>query len=757
MTTPIEALVAAVTDAASYNPAAEAAPEAVLWCDAGREFAPLIPALRDRLPQLLTFGPYEPASRTGPAVWLRTAVARAIPEADWPDGTVPILWLPGVCRDTLRGAEDCPLPLRPLVWFTIAGAFFGHVNGKDWTLRGFLAAERGRLKLDIADDTGTRAALAQAASRFCAKPIAELRGRRWDADSLQLLLAPDLSADVLDWIEDRFDPAADRGRFEAFASRAARELAFDPRKLGRQDAVRRLARRENRWDEVWKRFSESAGDSYGATVRFLREEVPQSLYDALDTYPAVNESYETELRAALMKLADVSLSDAWAAIAKLEERHAWRRETVWARRGEAPLAIALKHIAVVAAAEPLPSQDAGALAAAYAEFGWRTDWSALQALAAAPREADRAAVSAALSAIYAPWLEECAAALQELARAGKVPWPKPVKPEGTTLLFVDGLRLDLGRTLAEVLEAQGLKVTLSWCWSGFPTVTATCKPLVSPVASALRGPDCSDDLLPVTADGKAASKPILFKAMADANWATADTLLPEGKLWTECGRFDVEGHALGSRLAERVSTGLCDVADRVVQLARAGRTIRIVTDHGWLLQPGGLRQAPLDSGLVAPQGKRSRCARIKPGAPTTYLQLPWTWNAAIYVAVATGARSFLAGQEYAHGGVSPQECVLPVLTVAPLAMRRPVEITKIRWEGLRLRVEVAGGADLHADLRLGAETSGPSLLKGLRGLDEAGKTSMLVSDAHEGKTACLVILGDDGTVRAHRVLTIGEY
>jgi hypothetical protein len=31
-----------------------------------------------------------------------------------------------------------------LVWFTVSGTLFGHVNGKDWTLRGFLAAERGR-------------------------------------------------------------------------------------------------------------------------------------------------------------------------------------------------------------------------------------------------------------------------------------------------------------------------------------------------------------------------------------------------------------------------------------------------------------------------------------------------------------------------------------------------------------------------------------------------------------------------------------
>lgn len=757
MTTPLEELARALTDAASYNPAAEAAPEAVLWCDASREFAPLIPALRERLPQLLTFGHYNTATRTGPAVWLRTAVARAVPEAAWPDGTVPILWLPGVGRDTLRGAEDCPPPLQLLVWFTIAGSFFGHVNGKDWTLRGFLGAERGRLKLDIADDAATRAALAHAAPRLCAKPLAELRGRHWDAGALHLLLAPDLPADMLDWIEGRLDPAAERGRFEAFATQAGRELGFDPRKLSRQDAVRRLARREKQWAQVWNRFAASAGDGYAGVIRLLWEESPPAeLFADKSAYPAANASAEEKLRADLLKLANMNLADGRARVVALEREHAPRRLTLWARRGEAPLATALEHLAKVAAAQPLPAQDANTLAEAYTETGWRTDWAALQALAAAPREADRAAVSTALCAIYAPWLEEGAVALQDLARFGKLPWPKPAKPQATTLIFVDGLRFDLARSLSATLEAEGAKATLSWSWSGFPTVTATCKPLVSPVATALRGPAESDDLLPVTADGKPAAKPVLFKAMTEAGWATTDTLLPEGKLWTECGRFDEEGHALGARLAERIRTGLRDVADRVLQLARAGHAVRIVTDHGWLLQPGGLQQAPLDSGLVAPQGKRSRCARVKPDAPTTYLQLPWTWNPAVYVAVARGARSFLASQEYAHGGISPQECVLPVIAVAPLAAHQPVTISKLRWEGLRLRIEVAGGADLHADLRLGSETSGASLLQGLRGLDESGKTSMLVNDTHEGQTACLVILADDGTVRAHRVVKVGE-
>jgi hypothetical protein len=42
MNTPLDVLVDALNNAASWNPAAEIAPEAVLWCDPAREFNGLI-------------------------------------------------------------------------------------------------------------------------------------------------------------------------------------------------------------------------------------------------------------------------------------------------------------------------------------------------------------------------------------------------------------------------------------------------------------------------------------------------------------------------------------------------------------------------------------------------------------------------------------------------------------------------------------------------------------------------------------------
>ncbi len=756
MTTPLEALVSALHDAASYNSAAEAPPEAVVWCDVNREFEPLLPALRERLPELLTYGEFDAATRTGPAVWLRAAIAGAVPAVVIPEGSTPILYLPGVARETLKGADDCPALLQPLVWFTVAGTVFGHVNGKDWTLRGFLTSERGPLKLSIADDNATRTALSHAALRFCSRPVEELRGQRWNADQLNALLAPDLAADMLDWIDGAFTEMGDPARFTAFANIAEKQLKFDPRKLSPQDATRRLAKREGRWAEVWTRFAASTG--FEKVVTYLSLEEPGTLFEHQDSYPRLNARDEKDLRQQLLGLAELSPETAKARIGELEAKHAWRRETVWARRGEAPLAQALAFIAQIAAADTLPSHDGKALAEAYVAKGADVDWAAMRALAVAPRELDREAVAAALRAVYLPWMDYGALALQELIRVGKVKLVAPPKAghDATTILFVDGLRMDLARELVRRLEDEGVKVSLGWMWSGFPTVTATCKPMVSPVASLLSGPPTTADVLPLSPEGKPAMKPVLFKLMEAQGWETDSALLPDAKLWAETGRFDEEGHALGARLAERLSAGIRDAVDRILQLVRAGRSLHIVTDHGWLLMPGGLTQAALDVGLVEPNGKRTRCALVKAKAQTSYLQVPWSWNPEVLVATATGARSFYAGYEYAHGGVSPQECILPVLRVASDGAQRAVTIAQTKWEGLRLRVEVTGGADLSVDLRLGSETSGLSLIKGGRVLDEHGRTSFLVSDEHEREAACLVVLDDDARVLAHRTLMVGE-
>jgi hypothetical protein len=123
------------------TPEGTAEPVALLWTDADRQWVGLMPRLQTALPQVFTFGPYKPTERTGPAVWLRCVVDRALPEVHVPDGVVPILYLPGVSRQALRAGEDCPRELQPLVELLYRGRPWHQRNGRDWTVDAFLVSE----------------------------------------------------------------------------------------------------------------------------------------------------------------------------------------------------------------------------------------------------------------------------------------------------------------------------------------------------------------------------------------------------------------------------------------------------------------------------------------------------------------------------------------------------------------------------------------------------------------------------------------
>jgi hypothetical protein len=756
MTTPLDALVAALQQASEHDLRVEASPEAVLWCDPNREFHGVLPDLRRLSPGLLTLGDPDLVTRSGPALWLRAAAGHAIAGVEWPAAEAPILYLPGVGRETLRAAEDCPEHLKLLAWFAVSGAFFGHVNGKDWTLRGFLAATRGGIGLDVAEDQITRMVLVSAAARLFASPLADLRGRRIDAAFLDALLAPDLPADTLDWLDGRLDAKSDPARFAAFAERARRELKLDPAKVSRSVAAQRLARREGQWELVWARFSENPQGHYNAIDLLSVVAPPDDLLIDRSTYPSVNDAAEEKLRRALLALADAPADVARTGVLRLERDHGLRRKTVWAQMNRAPLAMALEHLARAASAKALPTDSAMALAEAYAVDGALVDGAALEALAAAPAKDDRSVVSTALRAVYLPWLEAGAAGLQALAKRGALPPAAPASTDADAVVFVDGLRMDLGLRLAKLLKGRGAVVQCRWRWTGFPTVTATCKPFASPAAGQFRGGGhVPDDFYPTAADGKPAQKPVLERELKSGGWEIGGSLLPDAKAWSETGNFDSDGHSLGVRLVDQIERGLRDVADIVIGLAKTGRRVRIVTDHGWLLLPGGLPRAKLDTGLT--DTKWSRCALVKEGAVVSALQLPWTWSPAAVVATAPGAHTFRDGQEYAHGGLSPQESVVPELTVEPLAVVRKVAIVEATWVGLRLRVVVDGGDGFTADLRLGTEGDGSSVLDKPRELDADGRTSLLVTDdGATGKSALLMILDRTGNPLATRVTTVGE-
>ncbi len=149
-----DALVASIIEAGQYNQNDQVAPVVVLWPDESRQWEPLLPELREKLP-ILTLGEYAPDKRTGPAYWIRCVISRTLPEEQLPENAVPIIYLPGFGKHDLRAIEECPPELQPLAELQYRGSLWIHRNGRDWTVAGFLHS----LDAPVGADKATREAL----------------------------------------------------------------------------------------------------------------------------------------------------------------------------------------------------------------------------------------------------------------------------------------------------------------------------------------------------------------------------------------------------------------------------------------------------------------------------------------------------------------------------------------------------------------------------------------------------------------------
>src|ERR1039458_5265773 len=158
----------------------QVAPCAVLWPDPERLWECLMPELQSMLPELFSLGGYAPEKRTGPALWLRCIEARVVEGAP-PAGTTPIFYLPGISREKLRAAEDCPQELAALVELQYRGRMWLHENGKEWTPNAFLVSKHGGLGLDVSKDQATLDALSRALPTLMTEPLSQLQGRRLES------------------------------------------------------------------------------------------------------------------------------------------------------------------------------------------------------------------------------------------------------------------------------------------------------------------------------------------------------------------------------------------------------------------------------------------------------------------------------------------------------------------------------------------------------------------------------------------------
>jgi len=770
-----DALLASLA-AATRSPEGVADPVALLWTDADGQWRPLFPALQKACAHLYVLGDYAPAQRTGPAIWLKCVVDRTLPQVAPPAGTVPILYLPGVSRQELRAGGDCPARLQPLIELQYRGAVWHQKNGRDWTLEAFLTSDSA-LGLDMALDARTREALLRALPALASEPLAPLRGRRLDADDFDRLTVGDPIRDLLSWMsapqpfQDRCEP----GRWQTFRSICRRDFGCDPEREGPAAAANGLLNGGGRWEDVWRRFRDSPR-AYAGITELLRTVQPRDLLSDLSRQPKVNDSAEGELRYALESVTALPHEEACRHVRELETRHGERRKWVWADMGASPLARALAPLARLAelAQSPLGGVSAEAIARDYATNGWRCDRAAMDSLAEPRSAADGVLVSKVVAALYAPWLDRSARQFQEVVAKDEKGYRDLIRGVASTadtcVLFADGLRFDIAGMLQEALEARGLRGVLSHRVAPLPTVTATAKPVASPAHAAFEAGTSAEDFAPVLASSKQAlNASRLRDEMARQGVEilepdeTSHAAKTESGGWTEIGRLDELGHSLGASLVRQIDTEVEAIAERVAALLASGwARVRVVTDHGWLLLPGGLPKVDLPHYLVATRW--ARCAAVKGESGTTVTVYSWHWNPPARIASPPGIGAFKAGVEYAHGGVSVQECVVPELLVERGEAAIKAQITDIRWRGMRCRLTVqTPTAGLRVELRRSWKQPDPENqriaaakeLGDIKG--HAGHASLAVADdQYEGQAAVAVVLGPDGRVLDYRATTIGE-
>ena len=775
--TPLDHLARALRARASV-PSGQDDPAAILWTDPGAEWRNLIPAALPRIPELLVLGDYRPEDRTGPAIWLRCVIDGAVDVPDLPRDRPPIIYLPGVERGQLRAGEDCPGELRPLVELMYRGVLWRHPSGREWTVAAFLRSPKGS-GLDIASDRGTNAALLGALDQVALAPADRLRGRRLDAADFNRMAGVDVSRDILRWMGDpaRMRFRLDENRWNAFRTECRSELGFDPETEADVTAGALLGGGQGRWADVWARFVEAPAAFRGVPDVLARSRPAGVLHFDRERWPDLNDEEEASLASALALVPGLSHADGCAEVARLEEEHRHRRDWVWAHLGRSPLATALEPLARLAesARTAIGGATPDGAAEAYADRGWAADASAREALALAPPKHEET-ISAAVRHLLAPWLDDSARAFQSAVERAPLPTaagqPDVTAGEDECIVFVDGLRYELGCRLADRLETRGCAAVVDHRWAATPTVTATSKPAVTPVAGDIAGDRLGADFRPTIKDSR---RPARAKDLRDAMEARGYQILGSGALdiplsagargWLETGEIDRHGHHhRAASFARLVEDELVRLADRIAGLLDVGwRSVRVVTDHGWLLLPGGLPMVTLPRHLT--ESKWARSAVVTPGSTPDVSLHPWHWNPDEHFATPHGVACFSQTPEYAHGGLSIQECLIPDIRVERTASARmTAQVRSVSWRRFRCNVAVrvrgvpatSGPPPLTADLRLATPT-GESVASSPKPIDADGLASLvLADDRHEDADLVLVVTDADGRVIAQQPTRTGE-
>jgi hypothetical protein len=123
-----------------------------------------------------------------------------------------------------------------------------------------------------------------------------------------------------------------------------------------------------------------------------------------------------------------------------------------------------------------------------------------------------------------------------------------------------------------------------------------------------------------------------------------------------------------------------------------------------------------------------------------------------------GIACFRAGERYTHGGVSPQECVVPDLLVERGVEASFASIQSVQWRGMRCKVRVeTNDPGLQIDLRTNWKQAATSIVAAAKPVGSSGEVSLaVVDDKYEGAAASVVVLDASGKVVVSQTTCVGE-
>jgi len=674
----IDYLASQLRSSANYNSAVQIAPAAILWTDSERQWQPAMPSIKQYLPELVELGEYNPDERTGPAIWIKCAIAGVLEELELPDGKTPIIYLPGVGRKELRAIELCPDELRPLAELQYRGCWWSYNStGRDWSVGSFLTNPKVGLELDVAKDKKTQSAILKILPDLLETPVVSLKGKKLEAQDFINIVMDDPAKDILGWLNNPVDKQAlwKDTKWPIFKQICLDNFAFDPEKTTIESVLFNLCESKGEWQAVWQRFEDTA-HNLPLLVEKLKTIQPYGLAFDASHFLSENEKDENGIADQLKACLSEDDSILKKRITGLFEQEVIRKTWLWYALDLSPWLTIVEQLAQVAEHTNIaftgPSVEA--MANTYKERFWQADAAAISAMAAAKDINQQQVVADILAVIYTPWLEQVTLNFQNLIRTEGYPGkPDEVNEKAAqyhvgsqVIFFVDGLRFDTAKTLQQKLDKLSANTMLKTNWCALPSLTATAKAAVTPIADLLSGAQENDNFTPmVTASGSEFSAYHLKKSLNARGWQYLDGLETgeaTGNAWVQTGDLDNMGHKQQMRMPLGIDTILDDVVARIDGLLNAGwKNIRIVTDHGWLWVPNKLAEASISKNMV--KKRLARCAILKDNVDTSELKVPWHWNENVSVAMAPGISGYVAGDYYNHGGLSLQECLTPVLNI----------------------------------------------------------------------------------------------